>query len=155
MTPDRTGTGSLSYRPLGARVVALVGGGCLCAVMLVMWFAFPQSIRDGFKPLEVATLLLSLLAALAVLYGIARTKVTSDEDGLLVLNGFREHHVRWDQVSDISLSTGMPWALVRTTDGGRVAMIAVQGSDGDRAAVQVQLLRQRLAESRADRAGDG
>ncbi len=155
MTANRRGGGSLSYRPLGARVVALVGGGCLCAVMLVMWFAFPQSIRDGFKPIEVVTLVLSLLAALAVLYGIARTRVTSDDEGMLVLNGFREHRVSWVQVADISLSTGMPWALVRTTDGGRVAVIAVQGSDGDRAMAQVRLLRQRLAESRAARADDG
>lgn len=155
MTSDGAGAGSLTYRPLGSRVVAVVGGGCLSAVLLVMWFAFPQPIRDGFKLIEVVTLVLFLLAALVVLYGIARSKVTSDDEGLLVLNCFREHRVEWDQMRDISLSSGMPWALVRTTDGTRVAVIAVQGSDGDRARAQVRLLRERLARSRAGRADHG
>lgn len=141
----------LTYRPLGARVVALVGGSCLSAVVLVMWFAFPAPVREGFSSLEVLTLLAFLLAALVVLYGIARTRVSSDPDGLVALNCFREHRVEWDSVLDISLSAGMPWALIRTTDGGRVAVMAVQGADGDRAREQLLLLRRRLAASRAGR----
>ncbi|MDQ3628716.1 MAG: PH domain-containing protein [Actinomycetota bacterium] len=151
MTSDGPGAGSLTYRPLGARVVALVGGGCLGVVTLVMWFAFPKPIRDGFKAIEVVTLLFFLFAALVVLYGIARARVTSDAEGLRVLNCFREHRVAWDRVADICLSTGMPWAIVHTTDGAKVAVIAVQGADGDRARAQVRLLRRRLAESRQDR----
>lgn len=155
MSADAEDVEPLTYRPLGARVVALVGGGCLCAVLVVMWFAFPASIRDAFKTLEVVTMLLFLFAALTVLHGIARTRVTSDADGLVALNCFREHRVAWDDVVDISLSGGMPWALVRTTGGDRIAVMAVQGSDGDRAREHLRVLRKRLAASRARRTDDG
>jgi len=143
-----TGAGSrVTYRPMGARVVALLGGGCLTAVLLVMWFAFPPQVRAGFKLVEIATLLLFLAAALAALYGIARTRVTYDDTGLRIRNGFREHGLAWTQVADMRLERGMPWLMLRTTDGGRVAVIAVQSSDGPRAVAQLRTMRARAIEA--------
>jgi len=143
-----TGAGGRAvYRPLGARVVALLGGACLTSVLLVMWFAFPASVRADFKLVEVLTLLLFLAGALAALYGIARTSVTYDDAGMRVRNGFREHQLAWTQVADLRMDPGMPWVALRTTDGRRLAVIAVQSSDGARAVAALQQLRARALDN--------
>jgi hypothetical protein len=137
----------VTYRPVAARIVSIVGGVCLTAVMLVMWFAFSAEVREGFRTIEVATLLAFLAGALAILWGIARTKVTYDDLGILVRNGFRVHELAWTDVDDMRLDRGMAWVTMRTSAGKRVFVIAVQSADGDRAVAQLRQMRARAIEA--------
>ncbi len=134
-----------TYRPLGASVVAVVAGGCLVTVAVVMWMGFPAPVRDSFTTFQRATLVLVLLAALAVLLGIARASVSFDDVGLDVRNGYRCHHLDWAQVVAIHLARGAPWASIDTSDGRTVAVLALQGSDGDRALRMLRTLRRAVA----------
>ena len=151
-----TGPGdSVTYRPLGSRVAAAVGAVCLVAVLAVMWLAFPQDVRDSFKLVEILTLLLFLAAALSILYGIARTSVTYDDAHIQIRNGFRDHEVAWSDVHSLWMERGMPWATLTTDAGRRVLVMAVQGSDGERAAAQVRQMRERAIEARGLAGGQG
>jgi len=145
--PDSPAT----YRPLGARVVAAVAGLSLSAIMLVLWIAMPDDVRATFTWLQTLTLVLFLAAALAVLHGIARTRVRIDGAGVSVLNGYRWHRLSWPQVVTISLPRGAPWATIDTADGSVVAVMALQSADGDRARQAVVDLRRRI-EGHAGRA---
>jgi Bacterial PH domain len=122
-----------TFRPLGARVVALVAGGCLVVMVSVMWFALPSDIRSAFNPLEVVTLLLVLFGVLTVLYGIARTRLDVDTAGLHVTNGYRRHDLEWAEAVAITLGHGAPWAVLDTADGRIVKVMALQSADGPRA----------------------
>ena len=133
-----------TYRPLGARVVAVVAGASLTAIMLVLWVALPDDVRATFTWLQTSTLLLFWAATLAVLNGIARTRVRSDSAGISVLNGYRWHHLAWPQVLSITLPRGAPWAIIDTADGSVVAVMALQAADGDRARHAVADLRKRI-----------
>lgn len=134
-----------TYRPLGARIVALVAGTCLVGIILVLWAAMAPAVRATFTWLQTATLLLFLAGVLTVLYGIARTRVRADGTGLSILNGYRSHHLSWAEVVSISLPRGAPWAVIDAADGSVVAVMAVQGSDGDRARIAIGELRARVA----------
>ena len=147
--------GSVSYRPLGSRVVAVLAGVCLTIVLAVMWFAFDASVRESITAVEEATLLLFLATALIMLYGIARTRVAYDDDGVRIRNGFREHRLTWTQVDELRLDPGMAWATIRTDEGTRVFVMAVQATDGDRALAQLRQMRARAIEAGGLAGGQG
>jgi len=134
----------VTYRPLGARVVAAVAGLSLTTIMLVLWVAMPDDVRATFSWLQTMTLLLFWAAVVAVLHGIGRTRVRSDSAGISVLNGYRWHYLTWPQVLGISLPRGAPWAVIDTSDGSVVPVMALQAADGDRARRAVGDLRRRI-----------
>ena len=146
---------TVSYRPLGSLVVAVLAGVCLTTVLAVMWFAFDDSVRESITAIEEATLLLFLASALIMLYGIARTRVAYDDDGMHIRNGFREHQLPWAQVDEMRLDPGMAWVTVRTDDGRRMYVMAVQASDGDRAVAQLRQMRARAIEAGGLAGGQG
>jgi hypothetical protein len=136
-------------------VVAVLAGVCLTTVLAVMWFAFDASVRESITAVEEATLLLFLATALIMLYGIARTRVAYDDDGVRIRNGFREHRLTWTQVDELRLDPGMAWATIRTDEGTRVFVMAVQATDGDRALAQLRQMRARAIEAGGLAGGQG
>jgi hypothetical protein len=113
------------------------------------------SVRESITAVEEATLLLFLATALIMLYGIARTRVAYDDDGVRIRNGFREHRLTWTQVDELRLDPGMAWATIRTDEGTRVFVMAVQATDGDRALAQLRQMRARAIEAGGLAGGQG
>ncbi|MFY0406034.1 PH domain-containing protein [Solicola sp. PLA-1-18] len=136
-------------RPVGARMVSYVAGGCLVAIFLAIAFFLPEDIRSTVTPSQTGTLVLVLLAALAVLNGIARSSVHTEADGIHVRNGYRTRVVGWDEVEGVSYRTGAPWATLARRDGDTHMLIAIQGTDGERAAQAVRDLRAEIAAHQA------
>ncbi|MDQ3104513.1 MAG: PH domain-containing protein [Actinomycetota bacterium] len=130
-----------TYRPIGTLVVTGVAAASLLAVTGVMVVALPARTRASFSVAEDVTLVLGLGLLLAVLYGIGRTRLRTDADGLHVVNGFRTHDLAWAQAVDVSLRRGAPWAVLDTSAGETVQLMAIQSSDGARAGRAVRELR--------------
>lgn len=139
-----------TYRPLAARVVAAASAGSLLAVLAVITVALPADVRAGFSLAQSVTLVLVLAAALAVLHGIGRTRVRTDEAGIHVLNGYRRHDLSWPEAVQVSLGRGAPWAVLDTSAGEAVQLMAIQRADGDRAVRAVRRLRAELREHDPD-----
>jgi ABC-type nickel/cobalt efflux system permease component RcnA len=135
--------------------MAALGAVCLTTVMLVMWFAFTADVRASFKVVEVATLVLFLLSALVMLYAIGRTQVEYDDERIRIRNGFRQHELAWTQVDEMRLDPGMAWVTMRTREGRRVFVMAVQSSDGSRAMAQLRQMRARAIEAGGLAGGQG
>ena len=129
------------YRPLGALLVACLSAVSLVVMISVIAFALPDRARGDFTLAQDLTLLLILIGALTVLYGIARTQVRVDADGLHVVNGFRHHRLSWPEAVRVSLARGAPWAVLDTTAGETVQLMGIQRSDGVRATRAVRDLR--------------
>jgi hypothetical protein len=136
----------MTFRPLSALVVAAASAGCLLVMLVVTAVALPPRVREAFTLVQDITMALFLAAALAILYGIARTRVTTDDEGVHVLNGFRRHDLAWAEIVQVSLARGAPWAVVDTTSGTTVQLMAIQNADGDRAVAAVRALRAQVAE---------
>lgn len=133
---------SVTYRPVGARIVAYGSSVALVVVTIVIGVALPSDIE--FTVPELITLALTLGAMLAVLHGIGRSYVRADDTGLEILNGYRRHHIPWDRMKGISMNTGAPWPTLVLKDDDRVLLFAIQGSDGATARAAVDDLVRRI-----------
>ena len=122
------------HRAGGTRYVAYGAAAMLVVMTVVIGVALPEDIRSQFTVAEGITLGGTLLAMLAVLHGMGRSRVRADDDGIEVVNGYRRHHFRWDEVRGFSFKDGAPWPTLVTRDDERVMMFAIQGSSGRGAA---------------------
>jgi hypothetical protein len=133
---------AVTYRPVGARIVAYAASVVLIVLTVVIGVALPPEMR--FTVPDLVTLALTLLAFLAVLHGIGRSYVRADDDGLEILNGYRRHRIPWGVVRGISMNRGAPWPTLVLHDDDRVMLFAIQGSDGPSARAAVDELAKRI-----------
>jgi hypothetical protein len=141
-----------TWRPFGARMAGTVFGGMLLVLALTVWIAWGPDVRARFTVFQKSTLIFLGLLAFACWYALVRSRVTADEHGVTVVNGYRRRMFEWSQVIAINLRRGAPWAGMDLSDGTSISMVAIQGSDGDRAVRAVKELRRLVAEnSRTDR----
>jgi hypothetical protein len=129
------------YRPLGIRVMAAVMGTLMVGALAFIWLALPGSVRDQFAIEQRITLLLIFAAMLAFLYGIARSAIRADAEGLRIVNVYKVRRLEWAQVVHVRLQPGDPWAVLDIDDGTTIKAMAIQGSDGRRARRATEQLR--------------
>jgi len=134
-----------TYRPVGALVVAGAASVSLLVVCAAVAFALPAQARGSFTVAQDVTLGVLLVVALAVLFGIARTRVRVDAEGLHVVNGYRRHDLSWPEALTVSLGRGAPWAVLDTAAGVAVPLMGIQRADGQRALRAVRELRAAIA----------
>lgn len=137
-----------TYRPVGIRIAAAAAGTGLAVIGVVVAVVLPASVRTTFTPEQVVTIVLAALGMVAVLHGLGRSSVRTDDAGVVVVNGYRTHRVAWEQIDSIGLGRGAPWAVLERTDGDPVMVMAVQNADGARARVALATLRDELAAHR-------
>ena len=133
-----------TWRPLGVRLAGWVFGVSLLIVVVVAWLAVPASVRDATSFPQRVTLLGFLGLGVVVMHALMRCRVTATEDGLVVVNGYRQRELAWPQVLAVSLPAGAPWATLDLADGTSVSAMGIQGSDGQRARDAVRELRSLL-----------
>jgi hypothetical protein len=137
-----------TYRPVAVRVATAAALAGLLVIGGVVWAVLPESVRATVTIEQRVTIVLAVLGTAALLNGLARSRVASDADGLTVVNGYRTHHVRWEEVESIGIGRSAPWAELERTDGDTLMVMAVQSADGARAQSALDTLRAELAESR-------
>ena len=134
------------YRPFGARVAAASVAAALVAAVVFMWLGMSEEVRATFTTLQRATLLLVPGWILVGLFGVFRTVVRADRDGLTIVNLYRRRQLEWPAVVGFNLRPGQPWAVLDVSDGSTVVAMAIQASDGQRAVRAVRELSALLAE---------
>ena len=141
-----------TFRPVGVRVAIYLFGAMMFATAAVIWFAFPPDVRDQFTPFQRGTVVVLGLAVAAAGYALARSRIVAREGQVAVVNGYRTHRYDWNEIVSVSLRPGSPWAVLDLSDGTSVSAMGIQGSDGQRARVQVRQIRALVAQqSRTDR----
>jgi hypothetical protein len=141
-----------TYRPLGARIAVAIVTLTLVGAIAVLWVALPGEVQDDFTWVQRVTLLLLFAVTLAALWGLFRTSVRTGEAGLEIVNVFKVRTYQWPQVVAISMRRGDPWAVLDLADGTSVVAMAIQSSDGARAAAAVRDISQQIDQhSRTER----
>jgi hypothetical protein len=141
-----------TWRPFGVRLVGLIAGLGLLAVCIAAWIALGEDIRSRFTPFQKSTLVMLGVLGAAVWYALLRSRLSATDDDVAVVNGFRTRHYDWAQVVALRLRRGAPWAEMDLSDGTTISVMAIQGSDGDRAKNAVREFRRALAaRTRTDR----
>lgn len=141
-----------TWRPYGARLVGTALGAMLLALVLTVWIALGAETRAKFTGFQKGTLVFLGLIALAVWFALMRSRVSADERGVTVVNGYRRRDFDWSQLVAVNLRRGAPWAGIDLSDGTSISALGIQGSDGQRAKQAVVDLRRLIEEnSRTER----
>jgi hypothetical protein len=139
-----------TWRPLGVRLAVVFFGGLLAVVCVAGWVAVGADVRAKVTVYQQATVVLFVLMALAIAWGLYRCRVTATSSGLEVVNGYRTHHYEWPEVLAVHMPQGAPFPTLDLADGTSRPTFGIQSSDGDRARQAVRELRTLVARTAAD-----
>ena len=135
-----------TWRPYGARIAGGILGGMLLALVVFVWLALGDDIRSRFTLFQRTTLVGMGLLGFVAFYALMRSRVSVDDQGVTVVNGYRRRAFEWSQVVGVNLRRGAPWAGMDLSDGTSISVLAIQGSDGQRAVRAVRQLRRLVDE---------
>lgn len=124
-------------------MVMWVSTAILVVLMVVIGNALPEDYRFSRAQGLTIWALIALVGVLA--YGITRSRVVADDQTITIVNGFRRRRLDWSRVESVSMRQGAPWPTLTTRDDERIALFAIQGSDGESAREAVRWLRGRLS----------
>ena len=139
-----------TWRPFGVRVAVWVFGAMLLALLVAVWIGLGAETRSQFTTFQRGTLVFMALLLGAAYNALVRSRVTATEEGLTVVNGYRKRTYEWSQVIGVQLRRGAPWGTLDLSDGSTLALIGVQGSDGERARRAVREIRATIAANTPD-----
>lgn len=137
-----------TWRPLGVRLAGGALGSMLVVFCVAAWFLLPDSARDSFTLFQRLTMVFVSCLAFAAWFALVRSRAVATEGGLLVVNGYRRHELAWAQIVAAHLPKGAPWVVLDLDDGETCPVMAIQGSDGDRARQALAELRRLLPSGR-------
>ncbi len=138
-----------TWRPLGPRIVGIAVTFALVAVVAVGWFSFDAETRAKFTVFQRGTLIFFGLLYLTLMLALIRSRAVAYADRLVVVNGYRRHEYEWPQIVAARLPPGAPWVTLDLADGETASVLAIQGSDGDRARVALRELKALVAAASA------
>jgi hypothetical protein len=135
-----------TWRPLGVRIAGSVAALLLLTLCVAAWIALGDDIRGRFTPFQKVTLVGLGVLGSAVWFALLRSRLTAAAHEVAVVNGFKRRDFEWAQIVAVRLRRGAPWAEMDLSDGTTIPVMAIQGSDGDRARSAVRDFRTLLAE---------
>lgn len=136
-----------TWRPFGVAIASAFFFVLLLVVCVVAWVGFGDTVRSQFTGPQRATLIAMGVGIGVALFALCRCRVTVTDEGLVVVNGFRNHRHTWDEIDSVHFKDGSPWASLRLKNGDRTQLMALQGSDGERARSGVRAIRARLTQA--------
>ncbi len=134
-----------TWRPLGPRVVGAGVTFALAVVVSVGWFGFDAETRGKFTPFQLGTLVFFGLIYLTLMFALIRSRAVAYDDRLVVVNGYRRHEYEWPFIVAARLPPGAPWVTLDLADGETASVLAIQGSDGQRARLALRELKSLVA----------
>lgn len=138
-----------TWRPFGPRMAAAVFSIVLVGAFWWLWVNFDDGTRATVNVLQKATVIGIILLGLALMHGLARSRITARADGLTVVNGYRKYVLTWPEVGAIRFPQGAPWPHLEQGDDEKISLMGIHGSDGQRAAIAIRELRAVAVEHRA------
>jgi hypothetical protein len=128
-----------TWRPRRARIIPYVLAVAVVAGMIVLAVVMPSPWALGDRLGLVA---IGLIVA-GILHMLARSRVTADDRGLVIVNGLRTHEYEWAEILGVSMAEGAPWPTLDLADGSTIIAMGIQASDGaraDRAVIELAAL---------------
>lgn len=128
------------FLPRRGRAVARGFAAASLVLFAVLALVVPSTGMRGWGVLD--SLLLFGFGALvaAAMWRFASLRALPSPTGLVVRNVLLTRTVTWGQVTRVRFAGGDPWVVLDLRDGGQLAVMAVQKTDGPAARAQAQRL---------------
>ncbi|GAA1372281.1 hypothetical protein GCM10009638_04420 [Luteococcus sanguinis] len=149
---SRGSSALLEFRSLPALMMGGVLSTVLVLAALLGWVMLGGEIRQQFNIPQILTLIGFIVIIIGIMMAIGLSKLVADDTGITVRNGLRTNHFGWDEITDVQLSEGDPWAYLVTTrldDQGyekNHMVLAIQSSEGPAAQQHATQLRELVLE---------
>lgn len=140
-----------TWRPFGPRIAAPVFGLLLVGAFVWLWSTFDEQTRATVGLLQMLTVGAIVLTGLALLFAMARSRVTATETGLTVVNGYRRRDLAWSEIEQVRMPLGAPWPRLELGDDKDIPILGIHGSDGARGRQAVRELKAVAATRLQDR----
>ncbi|PFG38012.1 PH (Pleckstrin Homology) domain-containing protein [Georgenia soli] len=119
------------FRPRSARVVTLVLGLLTVAGALVIIVSLPRMEGVVFGPADQAGTAVLALGICWFLYRQGSVAAVPSERGMVVRNIIHTRELEWAEILSVSFGDGAPWVQLDLSDGGTIAVMAIQRADGE------------------------
>lgn len=140
-----------TFRPWWTRVAVVVTGAVAAGGSLLVGLFAQEGVLLG--PGTRVTFVAFAIFALWLLWRLGGVHAKPDADGLTVRNVIRRRRVEWPQIVAVRLTVNDPWVILDLADGGTLAVMGIQRSDGERGmaeARRLQTLVRQLGEAPED-----
>lgn len=143
-----------TWRPFGPRIAAPVFAFLLLGAFAWLWSTFDAETRATVGLLQKLTVGAIVFTGLALLYAMARSRVTATETGLTVVNGYRRRDLTWAEIDRVRMPLGAPWPRLEFAvdpasperERNDIPILGIHGSDGARGRHAVRELKAVAAE---------
>lgn len=107
------------------------------------------TILEGWGPVDRVLAILFFGAGAWFVHRQASVSATPSPEGLTVRNLVQTRTVAWEEIVRISFAPGRPWVSLDLADGDTLAVMAIQGADGERGRAEATRLATLVAEHEA------
>lgn len=126
------------FRPRAARVVAVVLGVAVLALMVTIAVLLPSAAPDRQSWLDRAGIAGFGVLVAWFLWRQASVRAVPDAEGVTVRNLLITRRVAWPEVVSVRFGHGRPWVQLDLADGDVLAVMGVQAADGARAVAEAR-----------------
>ncbi|TRW46813.1 PH domain-containing protein [Georgenia yuyongxinii] len=130
----------LPFRPRAARRVAVILGVLTVVGTALVMVLVPQMPGVTFTLADHTGMVLLAACILWLLWRQGAVRALPDQAGLTVRNFIYTRAVEWTEIVSVNFGEGSPWVQLDLTDGGTLAVMAIQRADGARAVAESRRL---------------
>ncbi len=128
------------FRPRNSRLVAWTFAGLIVAgVIALLWMGISGYLR-GWQLVDNVSTVAFFGIGVWVVVRLAMIRAVPSAAGLSVRNFLHTETVTWAEIVGVSLMRGKPWVELDLADGETLAVMAIQGADGERGVAQARRL---------------
>lgn len=128
------------FRPRSARAVTVVLGVLTVAGTLAIVLALPRMEGVTFGPADQVGTAVLALGICWFLYRQGAVAALPSERGMVVRNLIHTREVEWAEILSVNFGDGAPWVQLDLSDGGTLAVMAIQRADGERGRAEARRL---------------
>lgn len=136
------------FRPRFARRIAWAMIAVIVAFLVGLLIA-SVTVLTGWGPADWILTIAFFGAGAWFVHRQATVSAIPTAEGLTVRNLIQTRHVAWEQIVRISFAHGRPWVSLDLADGDTLAVMAIQGADGEYGRGEARRLAGLVAEHEA------
>jgi hypothetical protein len=133
-----------TFRPLWGQAAAWVVGAIAVGGSLFVGLTSRGPI--GSLPVSRASFVAFAVLAALLLWRIAGVHATPSPHGLVVRNVIYTRRLEWPEIVAVRFSGNDPWVKLDLADGGTLAVMGIQRSDGERGMAEARRLLELVRE---------
>nr|NLD40832.1 PH domain-containing protein [Actinomycetales bacterium] len=144
--PDLSSPEYTPFRPRAARTVAWIMGSLVAGLVVTLEVLGATGVLPVWRWVDRIGSFLFFGAGLWIIWRQATVNAIPSAGGLRVRNLVLTRELAWAEIVRVSFARGRPWVHLDLADGDTLAVMAIQGADGEYGVQEARRLASLVAE---------